>query len=64
MHKARALFVWEAFRLMGTDSWATIVAACSSSAFESGKAAGADAGGLHAATGDKKFGTATGKDSP
>lgn len=43
---------------------ATIVAACSSSAFESGKAAGADAGGLHATTGDDNFGTATGKDSP
>ncbi len=49
---------------MGTDSWATIVAACSSSAFESGKAAGADAGGLHAATRDDRLGTATGKDSP
>jgi len=53
-----------AFSLKGKDSWATIVAACSSSAFESGKAAGADAGGLHAATGGDKLGTATGKDSP
>jgi chromosomal replication initiator protein len=41
--------VWVAFSLKGKDSWATKVAACSSSAFESGKAAGADAGGLHAA---------------